>query len=286
MELPASPNRGNAVRTPKATTARPARAIAPLSPAYGAWGWCLPGDRPVRVLVVDDEPLGRMRVEDLLRREPGVEIAGTAADGVAAVEAIRALTPDLVFLDVQMPGKDGFEVVREIGPEAMPATIFVTAYDQYAVRAFDVQALDYVLKPIDRRRFQAALDRAREHLRKSEARPPGPLTRLLVRSGDRTQVLKIDDVDWVESADNYVRLHALGQAHFLRETLTHLRSRLDPARFVRIHRSAVVNVDRIRSLYPLFHGDQMVVLHDGTELPLSRRYRQELESLLGRPSRP
>jgi two-component system, LytTR family, response regulator len=185
-----------------------------------------------------------------------------------------------------MPELDGLSVLQGLGGRAAPAVIFVTAYDQYAVRAFDVRALDYLLKPIDRRRFQTALDRAREHLRKSEPRPPGVLTRLLVRSGDRMQVLKIDDVDWVESADNYVKLHALGQTHFLRETLTHLRSRLDPARFVRIHRSAVVNVDRIRSLYPLFHGDQMVVLHDGTELPLSRRYRQELESLLGRPSRP
>jgi two-component system LytT family response regulator len=240
----------------------------------------------IRALIADDEPLARKKIRTLLAREPDVEVAGECGSGPEAAKLIRELDPNLVFLDIEMPELDGLSLLQGLESRAAPAVIFVTAYDQYAVRAFDVQALDYLLKPIDRRRFQTALDRAREHLRKSEGRSTGPLTRLLVRSGDRTQVLKIDDVDWVESADNYVKLHALGQTHFLRETLTHLRARLDPARFVRIHRSAVVNVDRIRSLYPLFHGDQMVVLHDGTELPLSRRYRQELESLLGRPSRP
>jgi two-component system LytT family response regulator len=240
----------------------------------------------IRALIADDEPLARRKIRALLAREPDVEIAGECGSGPEAAKLIRELDPDLVFLDIEMPELDGLSLLQGLESRAAPAVIFVTAYDQYAVRAFDVRALDYLLKPIDRRRFQTALERAREHLRKSDERSGSPLTRLLVRSGDRTQVLRVDDVDWLESADNYVKLHALGQTHLLRETLTRLRARLDPTRFVRIHRSAVVNVDRIRSLYPLFHGDQMVVLHDGTELPLSRRYRQELENLLGRPSRP
>ncbi len=240
----------------------------------------------IRALIADDEPLARRKIRSLLAREPDVEVAGECGSGQEAAKLIRELDPNLIFLDIEMPELDGVSMLQGLGGRMGPAVIFVTAYDQYAVRAFDVNALDYLLKPIDRRRFQTALERVRSHLRKSEDRAASPLTRLLVRSGDRTQVLKVDDVDWVESADNYVKVHTLGQTHLLRETLSHLRSRLDPARFLRIHRSALVNVDRIQSLYPLFHGDQMVVLQDGTELPLSRRYRQELESLLGRPSRP
>jgi two-component system LytT family response regulator len=240
----------------------------------------------IRALIADDEPLARRKIRGLLAREPDVEIAGECGSGPEAAKLIRELDPNLVFLDIEMPELDGLSLLEGLEGRAGPAVIFVTAYDQYAIRAFDVQALDYLLKPIDRRRFQTALERARDHLGKSRGPASTPLTRLMVRSADRTQVLKVDDVDWVESADNYVKIHALGQTHFLRETLAHLRARLDPARFVRIHRSALVNVDRIQSLYPLFHGDQMVVLHDGTELPLSRRYRHELESLLGRPSRP
>jgi two-component system LytT family response regulator len=241
----------------------------------------------IRALIADDEPLARKKIRGLLAREPDVEVAGECGSGLEAVKLIRELDPNLVFLDIEMPELDGLSVLEGLDSRAAPAVIFVTAYDQYAVRAFDVQALDYLLKPIDRRRFQTALERARDHLGKSDRGPAStPLARLLVRSGDRTRVLKVDDIDWVESADNYVKIQALGQTHFLRETLAHVRARLDPARFVRIHRSTVVNVDRIQSLYPLFHGDQMVVLHDGTELPLSRRYRHELERLLGRPSRP
>jgi two-component system LytT family response regulator len=239
----------------------------------------------LRALIADDEPLARRKIKTLLAREPGAEVAGECASGPEAARLIRELEPNLVFLDIEMPELDGLSVLEGLGSRSAPAVIFVTAYDQYAVRAFDVQALDYLLKPIDRRRFQTALERARDHLRLS-AEPQSPLTRLLVRSGDRMQVLKVDDVDWLEAADNYVKVHAAGQTHLLRETLARLKSRLDPARFLRIHRSTLVNVERIQSLYPLFHGDQMVVLHDGTELTVSRRYRQELETLLGRPSRP
>jgi two-component system, LytTR family, response regulator len=240
----------------------------------------------IRALIADDEPLARRKVRSLLAKEPDIEVMGECGSGADAARLIRELDPNLVFLDIEMPELDGLAMLRGLEGRAAPAVIFVTAYDQYAVRAFDVHAVDYLLKPIDRRRFQTALERARDHLRKSGDRAASPLTRLLVRSGDRTQVLQVDDVDWVEAADNYVKVHALGQTHLLRETLSHLRSRLDPGRFLRIHRSAVVNVDRIQSLYPLFHGDQMVVLRDGTELSLSRRYRQELERVLGRPARP
>lgn len=240
----------------------------------------------LRALIADDEPLARRKIRTLLSREPDAEVAGECGSGPEAARLIRELEPNLVFLDIEMPELDGLSVLEGLGSRMAPAVIFVTAYDQYAIRAFDVKALDYLLKPIDRRRFQTALERAREHLRRSSDSEATPLTRLLVRSGDRLQVLKVDDIDWVEAADNYVKVRALGQFHLLRETLARLRSRLDPSRFPRIHRSALVNVERIQSLYPLFHGDQMVVLQDGTELPLSRRYRHELETALGRPSRP
>lgn len=238
----------------------------------------------IRALIADDEPLARKKIRTLLERETDVEVAGECGSGPEAAKLISELEPNLVFLDIEMPELDGLSLLERLGPQ-VPAVIFVTAYDQYAVRAFDVEALDYLLKPIDRRRFQTALDRARERLRPSEPEARA-LSRLLVRSGDRLQVLKVDDLDWVEAADNYVKVHALGQTHLLRETLARLKSRLDPARFLRIHRSTLVNVERIHSLYPLFHGDQMVVLRDGTELTASRRYRRALEALLGGPSRP
>jgi two-component system LytT family response regulator len=239
----------------------------------------------LRALIADDEPLARKKIKSLLARESDAEVAGECGSGAEAARLIRELDPNLVFLDIEMPELDGLTVLDGLGARA-PAVIFVTAYDQYAVRAFEVKALDYLLKPIDRRRFGVALERAREHLRQSEGGAVSPLTRLLVRSGDRLSVLKVDDVDWVEAADNYVKVHAAGETHLLRETLTRLKSRLDPARFLRVHRSTLVNVDRIQSLYPLFHGDQMLVLRDGTELTLSRRYRHVLESALGRPARP
>jgi two-component system LytT family response regulator len=240
----------------------------------------------IRALIADDEPLARKKIRTLLEREADVEVAGECGSGPEAARLIRELEPDLVFLDIEMPELDGLSVLSGLPSRAAPLVIFVTAYDQYAVRAFDVKALDYLLKPFDRRRFRAALERAREQLRHSGEPAESPLSRLLVRSGDGLSVLKVDDVDWVEAADNYVKVHALGETHLLRETLAHLQSRLDPARFLRIHRSTLVNLERIQSLHPLFHGDQIVVLRDGTELTLSRRYRNDFETLLGRPSRP
>jgi two-component system LytT family response regulator len=234
----------------------------------------------MRILIVDDEPLARKKIRSLLAREADTEVVGECGSGSEAAKLIRELDPDLLFLDIEMPDLDGLSMLEQLGSRA-PAVIFVTAYEQYAVRAFAVKALDYLLKPIDRSRFRIALERAREYL-KADARP---LARLLVRSGESFEVVKADDIEWIEAADNYVKVHALGATHLVRETLTRLKSQLDPSRFVRIHRSTLVNVERIRSLHPLFHGDQMVLLKDGTELTLSRRYRQELETLLRRPAR-
>jgi two-component system LytT family response regulator len=234
----------------------------------------------IRALIADDEPLARKKIRSLLAREPDTEVVGECGSGSDAAKLIRELDPDLVFLDIEMPDLDGLSMLERLGSRA-PVVIFVTAYEQYAVRAFAVKALDYLLKPIDRSRFRSALERAREHL-KLDAQP---LARLLVRSGESFEIVKVDDIDWLEAADNYVKVHALGETHLVRETLTRLKSKLDPSRFVRIHRSTLVNVERIRSLHPLFHGDQMVVLRDGTELTLSRRYRHELEALLGRSAR-
>ena len=236
----------------------------------------------LRALIGDDEPLARKKIKTLLEREPDVEIAGECGSGREAARLIRELDPNLVFLDIEMPELDGLSVLEDLGFRAAPAVILVTAYDQYAVRAFEVKALDYLLKPIDRRRFRTALERARDHLRQSSETASSPISRLLVRSGARALIVKIDNVDWLEAANNYVRVHAGGQTHLLREPLSGLHKHLDPARFLRIHRKTIVNVERIESLYPLFHGDQIVVLQDGTELTLSRRYRHELEAHLGR----
>ncbi|MGH9392380.1 MAG: LytR/AlgR family response regulator transcription factor [Vicinamibacteria bacterium] len=240
----------------------------------------------LRALIAADEPLSRRKIKTLLEREPDAEVAAECASGPEAAKLIRELDPNLVFLDIEMPELDGLSVLEGLGARAAPAVILVTAYDQYAVRAFEVKALDYLLKPIDRRRFQTALERARDHLRRSSEPVERPLSRLLVRSGERARIVRIDTVDWLEAADNYVRVHVGGETHLLRDTLSRLKTRLDPTRFLRIHRKAIVNLERIDSLYPLFHGDQVVVLQDGTELTVSRRYRRELEALLGRPSRP
>jgi two-component system LytT family response regulator len=250
----------------------------------------------IRTLIVEDEPLMRERLRGLLAEEPDVVRVGECANGPEAVAALEADPPDLVFLDVQMPGLNGFEVIEAVGVERMPATIFVTAYDRYALRAFEVHALDFLLKPFNRERFRQALDRARARLRggqdaevqellralladvRTEARAP---RRLVVKSDSRIALVKPEDIDWVEAAGNYVRLHVGKDEHLLRGTMEGIEGQLPPRQFVRIHRSTIVNVERIRSLEPGFHGDYVVALHDGTELPLSRTYRSRLEELLG-----
>jgi two-component system LytT family response regulator len=250
----------------------------------------------IRTLIVDDEPLGRERIRTLLGNDEEIEVVGECADGKQAVAAIERAGPDLVYLDVQMPEMDGFAVLDAIAGEHMPVIIFVTAYDRYAVKAFEVHALDYLLKSFDRERFHAALRRAKEEIARSQEglwneRLRGlledlqsrqkRLTRLVVRSAGRIFFLRVEEIDWLEAADNYVRIHVGRESHLVRETLQSLEDRLDPSRFLRIHRSTLVNLDRIRELHPLFHGDYVVKLVDGTELSLSRNYREKLAGPLG-----
>ena len=252
----------------------------------------------IRVFVADDQPMARERLVSLLSAEPGIELAGTAASGPEAVEGIRQSTPDLVFLDLQMPGMDGFKVIEAIGVEQMPPTVFVTAYDEYAVRAFEVQAIDYLLKPFGRHRFQSALSRARRHLEHERQREmAGRLAellrtgrspsssasqRLLVKSGGRVSFVDVDQIDWVEAEGNYVRIHAGDQVHVLRETMNGLLDRIGPGQFFRIHRSRIVNVGRVKELLIAGGGDYHVVLWDGTRLGLSRMYRDALQEQLTR----
>lgn len=263
------------------------------------------GVASLRALIVDDEPLARAGIRVLLERDPEIEVVGECADGAAAVRAVLEKKPDLLLLDVQMPEMDGFQVLRALPEERLPVVIFITAYDQYALKAFEVHALDYLLKPFDDERFERALSRARAQLRRKqvgevnrslaallasyalpgdEPDPPGAapyLSRLVVKSGGRIIFLDVDEVDWIEAADYYVRLHAGGKSHLLRERMATLETKLDPARFARIHRSAIVNLDRVRELQPWFRGQHMVILKDGTRLTLSRGRRALLEARLG-----
>src|SRR5579859_374349 len=250
----------------------------------------------IRTLIVDDEPLGRERVRTLLARDEDIEVVGESGDGKKAIAAIEKLKPDLVFLDVQMPEVDGFGVLEAISGEQAPAIVFVTAFDKYAVQAFEVHALDYLLKSFDPERFEATLKRAKEAIRRSregapnerlagliedlEAKKKRP-ARLVIRAAGRITFLRVDEIDWIEAADNYVRVHVGKEAHLVRETLQALETRLDPGKFLRIHRSHLVNLERIRELQPVFHGDYLVRLIDGTELTLSRNYREKLIEPLG-----
>lgn len=259
---------------------------------------------PLRVLLADDEKPARSRLIDLLEKQQGIEIAGVAHDGREAVALIREQKPDLVFLDIQMPELDGFGVLREILPACIPVTIFVTAYDKYAIRAFEAHALDYLLKPFSDERFEASLERARNQIRARKAGElarrisglladtagaeaptdaPPCLQRLVLRSGGRVTFLKVDEIDWIEAAGVYVYLHAAGKAILFRSTVGQILTRLDPRHFVRIHRSAAINTSRIRELQPRSHGEYTVLLQDGTELTLSRSYRALLEKWLRQP---
>jgi two-component system, LytTR family, response regulator len=249
----------------------------------------------LRALIVDDEAVARRRIRRLLQREPDVRVVAEAADGRTAVQVIREQSPDVVFLDVQMPELDGFGVVAELGHHP-PTIVFVTAYDEYALKAFEVHAIDYLLKPFGRDRFQQTLQHAREHLERRRAgdlgrrllalvqdlKPePQKLDRLVVKSGGRVFFLRTDELDWIEAAGNYVRLHLGEDSHLFRETMNNMEARLDARRFVRIHRSRIVNTDRIKELQPWFNGEYVVVLHNGTRLTLSRGYREKLQERLG-----
>ena len=247
----------------------------------------------IRALIVDDEDLARERVRTLLADDPEVRVIGEHADGHSAVEAVRREAPDLVFLDVQMPELDGFEVLEKVGPGAIPAIIFVTAYDQYAIRAFEFVALDYLLKPFDAARFRRAVERAKEQVRRRDAAAALEqleallcnarqlhLERLVVKESGRITFLKVEEIRWIEAQGNYVILHATNASPLVRRTLRELQEKLDPARFLRIHRSAVVNLDHIRELRPLFHGEYAVTLDDGTELTSSRALKDVLRRAL------
>jgi two-component system LytT family response regulator len=248
----------------------------------------------LRAIIVDDEALARRRIRRLLQDEPDVDIIADCADGQTALTEIAAGRPDLVLLDVQMPELDGFEVVQRLRRPAMPEVIFVTAFDHYAIRAFDVHAIDYLLKPVTRERFRMALERARERIGRrthdaglvafiEELRNRARcLARVAVRSRGRILLVPVEAIDWVEAADNYVTLHAGGRQYILRETLVSLERQLDPGRFARIHRSTLVQIDRIAELHPATHGDVVLRLRDGTELTLSRTWRERLERSLGR----
>ncbi len=255
----------------------------------------------IRTLIVDDEPAARDTIRALVADDPEVAVVGECGDGRSALELIRGTTPQLVFLDVQMPEMDGFAMLRQLAPSELPVVVFTTAYDQYALQAFEVHALDYLLKPFDDDRFREALGRAKERVRQgrvdavsrqlrelldgsgSTGGDAGDryLTRLVVRSGERTVVLAVRDIDWVEADGDVVRIHAARTEYVVRQTLKDLERRLDPSRLVRIHRSTIVNVERIRELQPYFRGELVVILHDGTRLKLSRGCRARLEGVLG-----
>jgi two-component system LytT family response regulator len=256
----------------------------------------------IRTLIVDDEPLARRNLRLLLEKDPQIEILDECRNGREAVKAINALSPDLIFLDIQMPEMDGFDVLERVGTEHIQAIIFVTAFDQYALKAFDVHALDYLLKPFDDERFAQALRRAkaqietreinrlskrllalldeRESQRASSSRQKSYLTRLMIKVSGRVVLLKVDEIDFIEADGNYAKLHVGRKAHLLREKMHDLEQRLDPARFVRIHRSVIVNLDRIKEMHPHFNGDYIVVLDDGRQLRLSRTRRENLEARL------
>ena len=250
----------------------------------------------VKVMLVDDEPLARGKLRRLLADQQDIEIVGEAGSAEEAQAQLAELAPDLLFLDIQMPGQDGFALLESLPPEQLPAVVFVTAYDEHAVRAFEVSALDYLLKPFDRERLELALERAREALARREGvgldeqlrsmlqelRGEQPfLDRFVVRSVGRIVFVRAADVDWIEAAGNYVRLRIGKESHLLRETMSSLETRLDPKVFARIHRSTIVNIDRIRELNHIFHGDYSVLLKDGTRLTLSRGYREQFERIVG-----
>jgi len=255
----------------------------------------LSGSEGLSVLVADDEAPARQRIIDLLRRDSQVAIV-EASDGLAAVEIIQNRRPDLVFLDVQMPELNGLEVIAEVGAERMPLTVFVTAYDEHAIRAFEANALDYLLKPFSDERFEMTMARVSSRMNERSVREFGqrilrmvsavpardlPLDRLVVKSGGSTRFVRVADIDWIEAAGVYANLHIGGKEVLYRAALNELAERLDPDRFVRVHRSAIVNIESILRLEPISHGEFEVILKDGSRPRISRTYRRQLEKRLG-----
>ena len=269
--------------------------------------------KKIRTIIVDDEIPGRNALSAMLNPDPDIEIIAECRNGLEAITQIRRHAPDLVFLDVQMPGADGFQVIEEIGVELMPVTVFVTAYDHHAIRAFSVRALDYLLKPFDHERFDSALLRAKNQVRQqslgsmsgkllellndlyADQKPaiqpkdakatfdhiePKQSERLLIKSAGRIYFIKTEEVDWIEAMSEYVKLHVGNKTHLMRETMQNLHAKLDPKKFLRIHRSTIVNIERIKDLQPLFKGEHVVTLESGTRLKSSRGYRNSLQKLI------
>lgn len=251
----------------------------------------------LRIVIVDDESLARDLLRMLIEKQPECEIVAECSHGADAISAIVAEKPDLVFLDVQMPDIDGFEVVRRVGPERMPPVLFVTAYDKFAVKAFEVNAVDYLLKPFDEDRFEAAFTRARNHLRQNmmsrlsrrlaglladymEAAPHEHVSRLPIKQSGRVFFLRVEEIDWIEAAGDYVSLHAKAKKYLVHATMDATERKLDPDQFIRIHRSTIVRIDRIKELSPRSNGEYFVHLVDGTELKLTRTYRKNLDRLM------
>ncbi|MFZ0420516.1 MAG: LytTR family DNA-binding domain-containing protein [Candidatus Sulfotelmatobacter sp.] len=234
----------------------------------------------IRTLIVDDEPLARSNLSVLLRRDPEIEIVGECGSGADALTEIRRALPQLVFLDVQMPECDGFDVLERLGTDLPPAIVFVTAYDQYALRAFETGALDYLLKPFDNARFDRALSRAKQKILRDRDLPR-KLERLAVKSVGQVSFVKISEIDWIEAADYYACLHTGPRTHLVRRSMSELEQELDPAVFCRVHRSTIVNLSRVRSLQLGADGEYEVLLENGSSLRLSRRYRKRLQSSLG-----
>lgn len=250
--------------------------------------------RAIRVLIIDDEPLARAHVRSLLGDDPGVTIVGECGNGADAVASIRDLKPDLVLLDIQMPELDGFGLVREVGADAMPATIFITAYDEYALKAFEVYAVDYLLKPVDRQRFAQAIARAKERINSvagATSDAAGRLQqamdyvakqraeRIAIKVDGRTVLLRAQEIDWIDAEDDYVRIHAGKSNYLIRATLGSIEQKLPPG-FMRIHRSTIVNMDRIKEIQPYMQGDYVVTLADGTKRHTGRSYRPVFAAFL------
>lgn len=253
----------------------------------------------MRVIIVDDEPLARDRLRAMLAKEPEVEVIAECSDGREALNAIRRENPDVVFLDIQMPEMDGFEVLDHLKEGQVPQIIFVTAFDEFAVKAFEVHALDYLLKPFDRDRLKQALSRVKSGLNTEasadlnkklsalleslspEKKAARASERMAVKLDGRVIFLRPLEIEWIEAQDNYIKLHVGREAHLVRDTLSSFEVRLDPRRFVRIGRSIIVNIDRVREMQPMFHGEYIVILNDGTKLTVSRGYKDNLQKYIG-----
>jgi len=248
----------------------------------------------IRTVIIDDERLARQRIRRMLTNSPDFEVIAEFENSQHGLEYLEDTGADLLFLDVQMPGLDGFALLEALDPARMPIVIFVTAYDEYALRAFEYHAFDYLLKPFDQTRFEKALDRARKQLTSQESNNEKLLNllneirqrnqepaRFAIKTPGRVFFVRQEDIDWIEAADNYVNLHVGADTHLIRETMNSLEGRLDSRKFLRIHRSTIVNAERIKELRPWFHGEYVVLLKDGAELTLSRTYREKILSLLG-----